>query len=139
METVTLGYTTSTGSFEVEMNVLSVRGFDAPDEWELFPPLQRCLLNGSIDEKITGYRRVITIDFGVIADSTKQAQLFAFIRNSARTVTYHGTELSVAISGIETYANEWIDGTKIARRYVLKCKEKAVQTIEGFVGHPSTY
>ncbi len=133
-ETVELRYASGGGTAAATLPVLAVRGYDEPDEWELYPPVQRTLLDGTIDEKITGFRRIITIDFGVLGEPAQRAALFAFLRAPARSICYHGAETAVAIDGLDTYANEWIDGIGVARRYRVRLKEKQIRSSGGFGG-----
>jgi hypothetical protein len=126
METVTLKYIYEGEVQSVEIEVLAVKGFDENEEWELFPPLQRTLLNGTIIERVVGARKVITIDFGVAEDSEKREALFHFLRCPERSIVYHNIEKNVAIDGIESYANECVDGYENAKRYVVRVKERGI-------------
>lgn len=132
-------YTAGGVPYSFYHNCLAVKGVDAPDEWEFLPNAPRMLLDGSLDENILGYRRIVTIDTGVVTDAVQRARIFAFLRNPGRSMTYAGSTMTVTLEGAESYAAEWLHGAETGRRYILRLKEREIQTIRGFPGFGGTF
>lgn len=68
------------------VTVLATKGWGRPDDFQFFPALQHRYLSGDIKEQFAGFRRRITIDFGVVADLTSQKQILYFLLDPDRQI-----------------------------------------------------
>ena len=67
MPSITLKYVdTASLTYQQTFSALSVKGFRAGDGHVVVPGVYVGLLNGSIRKKQAGFRRVFTLDLGVI-------------------------------------------------------------------------
>lgn len=66
------------------LNVNSVRGASDPDDFDIFPGIQHKYLSGSLEEQIKGFRRNITIDFGVQANFADRKAILDFLLDPNR-------------------------------------------------------
>ena len=108
---------------------LSVKGFDEPDAVEFWPPNQYDLLDGSVSEQITSFRRDITIDTGVISAAADRKSILHWMIDTARRIDYD-TEvgIEVALADPSAFQNEWKSGTDLGRSFILNLREKSVRT-----------
>lgn len=106
----------------------SVRGYDEPDEVEL-EAHQDVAVNGAIIEEVTGFRRVITVVFGVLQEAADRAFVFNFLANPERWITMSpmGTVV-LALEDPAGFANDWKDGHSLERRYTVRLRETVLQT-----------
>jgi hypothetical protein len=89
MASVKLTYTdpeTGSSASTTFTGVLVTRGWYEFDDMELFPGIQHSYLSGSMDEQISGFRRRITIDFGVISSFASRKAILYFLKDSARQI-----------------------------------------------------
>ncbi|HEY5614410.1 MAG TPA: hypothetical protein VIL52_00175 [Bacteroidota bacterium] len=133
--TVTLKYNHPTsGATERTLAVNAVRTIDDPDEFELFPGIQHQYLNGALEEQIKGFRRVITIDFGVLQNIFDRFAVLYFLLDPERTIDYSPgilgeSDIAVALENPGGFANEWMGGMSLGKRYVLRLREKNIRQI----------
>lgn len=86
---IVLGYNNpeTTSAATTTLDVLSVRGWYEFDEIERFPAIQHRYMSGNIDGQNSGFRRKITIDFGVVSlYATQKAILYFLNDDSTRTI-----------------------------------------------------
>lgn len=129
MDTITLTYTPFGGTLTSKgFNVNAVRGLDDPDEFAFFPALQHNYLDGTIEDQIKGFRRIITIDFGVIADRNDRIAILNFILDNGRKLSYGSPakEVFVMLDDPSGFSNNWLDSSALGRHFVLKLKEKTI-------------
>ncbi|HEY4611502.1 MAG TPA: hypothetical protein VII11_00795 [Bacteroidota bacterium] len=121
------------GATSTTIAVNAVRAVSEPDEFELFPGIQHHYLDGVVEEQTKGFRRVITVDFGVIQNPAQRMYLLYFLLDSARAIDYDdgaGNEeldIAVALDNPSGYANEWLDDVQFGKRYVLRLRERSVR------------
>lgn len=83
--TAKLTYTHPTGgATTTSLTINAVRGGSVPDEMEFHPPLQYQLMGGGKYDHIAGFRRVVTLDFGVINSAATINHLLYFIQDEGR-------------------------------------------------------
>lgn len=141
-DTVTLRYVKSGTTYSQAFNVLSVRGYDDADSIQLVPPYQAELVDGSARSYFKGFRRVITIDFGVVASSVDRRTLLEFWQSNTRSIVYLGNqvlaeEVYVSPEDVSGYENEWLWNTLLARRYILRVLENQIHTSFPVIFPPS--
>jgi hypothetical protein len=119
MGLVTLKY----GATEKEFTALSVRGLDDVDEVRFFVAENCELPDGSLFQRIPAFRRVITIDLGVLLVKSDRVWLSDFMDSSDKHIIYGTEDVPVVLEDPEGYENEWPDGLEAARYYVLKLEE----------------
>jgi hypothetical protein len=152
---ITLQYTASGSEFTRIYEVAYLKGFDDPDEFQIFG-VQNRYLNGSIDEQILGFRRVITVDFGVLQDYTDKEFLSRFIANPDREIRRNDpiaiatesddlllaengdtliTEIdpplfvNVSLENPSAFSNRWEEDLVIGKRFVLRLISNDIDTI----------
>lgn len=67
-------------------NVLISRGWYDVDEIQIHPGIQNAYLSGNKDEQIAGFRRIITLDMGVVTDFAKRKAILYFTIDPARII-----------------------------------------------------
>lgn len=128
MDTVTLVYT-GVGNSKT-YNVLWVKGFSADDEIEFHNVIQRTSDDGTIYEYADSWRRVITVNFGVIASDVDREFLINWMNDPARTLSFNGaTAKTVVPYDAGGYQNEWIEGMKEGKSYTLQFKERTTTSL----------
>jgi hypothetical protein len=130
METITLKY----GANQQDYRVKSVKGLDSPDEIELWPAIQDELLDGILDDDILGYRRIVTIEFGVIDDAALKAFIVNFMISPQKILIYNAEEVQVSMYDPKGYTYEWRENIKFASALTLRFKERNLNTT--LVGYP---
>src|SRR5574343_717216 len=133
MPSITLNYVDSTGSaYTQTFSAYAVKGFDALDDIELFPNLQHSYLDGSFEDQNKGFRRLFTIDLGVLRTQTDRKYVLDFLRPNSKTVTYsHDSITETALDVVNNFENiqsEWIDGVEVGRRTIIYLKERYLRT-----------
>lgn len=135
MDTITLKYVdTSNVAHSQTFNALSVRGFDDPDKVQLVPPYQPEKLDGSLQSYIKGFRRVITVDLGIVASSVDRRTIQSFLWANTKSLVYRGSqiyseEVFVNLQDVSGFRNEWMWDFEGARYFVLEIVESRIRTI----------
>jgi hypothetical protein len=126
MTSVTLKY--NGGTTTKAYSVLGVRGLDDVDDLEFWPKIQHERLDGSMSENVKAFRRIITIDFGVILVKADRVWLVSFLIAPDKIVTCASPaeDVPVVLGNVDGMANEWIEGLEFARAFTLSFKETAV-------------
>jgi len=127
--TIVFKYRKSSTTYSRTFAVSSVRGYDEPDEVEFLPPIQQVALDGTIIEEMQGFRRVITVGFGVLQEAADRAFVFNFLANNERWITMSpmGTVV-LALADPTAFANQWQNGHKLERNYDVQLRETILQT-----------
>jgi len=107
---------------------LSLRGFDEPDEVRLIGRPHE-YPDGSLDEQLRGFKRVITIDFGVLQNLADRIFILKFLNGAKRQVRTATQVAFVALEDPGRYANEWIDNLQHGKRFILRLIDEGVYTI----------
>lgn len=82
--TIKLIYTHPTaGTTTDTLSALAIRGLSAPDEVEFIPPVQHRAMGGTLSDQFAGFRRVITLDLGVLSTANADNILY-FIQDEDR-------------------------------------------------------
>jgi hypothetical protein len=143
VETCTLKYIDySNVTKQQTFNILSAKGFDEPDQVQLFPPIQNKKLDGTIDEQIKGFRRVITMDLGVVASSVDRKTVNEFLESQTKSIIYQGSqveaeEVFVNLQDISGYENRWLYDCSLAKYYTLQVLESRIRQTWPVIFPPS--
>jgi hypothetical protein len=131
---VTLKYIQGANSYSQYFVPLSAKGWDAMDEIEFFPAVQQKLLDGKETVQNAGFRRIFTIDLGVITDSSLLLYLVNFAMgglNLCQQFIDSGDGLgfvSVVLENAQTQLSDWLDGVQFAKHIVLRLHESIIRT-----------
>lgn len=112
---------------EKAISVLSTRGWSYADEYENYG-VQQTYLSGTMQEKFIGFRRIVTIDFGVIHDETTRVYLLYWMLASNKSITYGSDSARFALLDFNKYANEWLESCELGRHFVLSLAEADIRT-----------
>lgn len=115
-----------------KLNVYSVKGFDEPDKFEMFPAVQKIYVDGSAEDQNTTFRRLISFDAGVVSSSTDRRGILYWTLDNNRQLDY-GSEFQISValpkSGTEFYF-DWLNGLKYGRRFQMTdLQETIVRTV----------
>lgn len=108
--------------------LLALRGVDDPDEIRIVGQ-QYSDPAGVLSEQIIGFKRIMTLDFGVVQSFDDRKFLHAFLSSEPRRIAYSlgvGEEWYVELYEPEQFSNEWLDGFSLGRRFVLRLIDKGV-------------
>lgn len=142
---ITLKYFSGGTEYERSFPLLAFRGVDDPDEFRIVGQ-QYVDPAGAITEQIIGFRRIMTLDFGVVQSFDDRIFLQRFLTSETRRIAYDlgaGEEWYVELYPAnvpaeggsnggyeqERFSNEWLDGSIFGRRFVLKLVDKSVLQI----------
>jgi hypothetical protein len=130
---VTLTYSGGSQVF----NELFVKGFDNPDEVEFFIGDNEELADGTLYQRVVGFRRVITV--GLLPQDLKTDRWFLaqFLFGSAKQITYYDETIDVTLKNPEGYSTEWLDDAEDQRYFQMEFREKAVMGIGGTIWPPT--
>lgn len=127
-------YTINGGGY-VDLAYLSLRGLDDPDDIEPFPQVANDHIDGSSNTQFVAFRRLPTIDLGVVSDRASRIALLYWMIDNARTIDYNSQESGKSEAGLavvpqnpKEFKNVWLDGFSGARAFVFQLKESVVRT-----------
>lgn len=129
--TITLKYLSGGIEYERSFSLLALRGVDDPDEFRMVGQ-QYVDPAGEITEQMIGFKRIMTLDFGVVQSVEDRIFLQRFLTSETRRIAYDlgaGEEWYVELYEPERFSNEWLDGSIFGRRFVLKLIDKGVLQI----------
>lgn len=141
---VTLKYVDSLAAVQtLTLPALSVRGFDDPDEVAFFPPVRYDFVDGTARTAFKGFRRVITADLGVVSDAVSRRYIRAWLTANQRSIYYNSfgigaEEIIVSLEDYESFQNEWLEGSSLFRRFILRVVEKVIRSEWSSYTPPST-
>ena len=156
MASLTFAYHTDANYYRT-FSILRLRGLEYPDECEFVPGLQFVAPDGTIIESIVGFRRIITVDIGVLNESADRAFVLNFLANRQRWVTLSTTgtideiveiltedgdnitteagDLLIDESGSGVvladpagFENNWKMGSQYQRYYGIRLRENTIHT-----------
>jgi hypothetical protein len=124
-DTVTLHYTGDS----VTLPILSIKGMDDPDWFELFPAILNEHIDGSKETQFIGFRRKVRIDCGVVSARADRLKILYWYLDNARTIDY-GAENAIPFvpQSPDGYENEWLMDLSAGRRFVFELDESAIRT-----------
>jgi len=133
MPTVTLKYKDSSeATFTQAYTATHVRGIETPDE-VAFRQVKIELLNGTIIDKVWGWRRRIMVRLAAFNNLTNEEFIFRWARSENKyIVTENSVEVYVSLLNPEEFGNEWINENEYGKSYTLLCEERTIQTSEEF-------
>jgi hypothetical protein len=117
---VTLKY----GSLTKDFEEIGLKGFDDPDEVKFLMFQNKVLPDGSIYQSIPAFKRVMTLDLGVIQSKPDRAWIHNFLMSDTKVISYLGIEIGVDLEEPEGFANEFWDGCETLRYYVIRLCQK---------------
>lgn len=124
---ITLVYTDSGTTYTLSLNTLSMRGVSEPDELRMVS-VQHKYLDGSSEEQIRGFQKVITIDFGVIQVPAYRRFLVQFIKSEVKSIVY-GTIASSVVNDNPNLATNWINDVEHGRRFIIRLVDSHLYTM----------
>lgn len=127
MQTVTFKYFSGV-LYSRSFYVLSIRGFDNPDEWQLEPQIQIYLSDFSLQSYFRGFRRIVTINCGVIQAHADRLFLEQFLQSNARSIVYGGIEQTFSLDNPTHYSVQWLNEFQYARSFEIRLIEDSIRT-----------
>ena len=133
-------FTDITVSEYTDLPVLTEKGMSDPDMYEFFPPIQNNLIDGTIQEQFTSFRRKIMFFVGVIPARADRLGILYWQLDNNRQIDYL-TEYQVPVSpnwhnSSQTtgeYSNTWEQNFSGARSFTFELLESKVWTpAQGF-------
>ena len=111
-----------------DYSVLGIRGMVDPDEVELNAAEPVKLIDGSYYAyDVPTWNRIVSVDFGVIADQVDRTFLFTALNKSQQRIIYSGDEVTT-VRGSAGFANEWLNGVDFAKSFTLTFREKTARS-----------
>lgn len=128
MATLTFKYRSGATVYSRSFTVLSTKGLDDPDEVEIVG-IQEEKSDGSIEEKIQGFRRIVSVNLGVQSAEADRAFIVEWLRHPQRWTT-HPTYASTvyALADPEAFENEWKDGSQYQRYFNIRLRETSIHS-----------
>jgi hypothetical protein len=116
-------------NYMLSLATISVRGIDDFDDVQYINPVQNQSDNGTLYDLKDGFRRVITIDFGVVLTKSDRIFINDFLYNSTYRAITHGSEtIQVVPADGAGHSNVWLNNTHLGRSYTLRLLEKTALT-----------
>jgi len=106
---------------------LMVRGFDDVDDFELVNPVNQVGLEGTLIQSCIGFRRIITVDLGVVFDKTSRVFLTTWMLAADRQLEYASETLAVTPRDPTGFSSV-IKESKYFRRYRFEVMDKVPLT-----------
>lgn len=133
MDSVTLRYAGDDGAINKYLAPFNiVRGFERPDKIAFWPPVINEVCDGTKRTEFRGFRRVISIDFGVLDDDNFYEYLLSWMRNNTRSVylgmTAGREEEIIVASDVAEYEAQWLNSCVLGRKFVLPVIENVIRT-----------
>jgi hypothetical protein len=133
---IRLNYTPSGGSLTyVDLKILSIKGQDDPDWFELFPDIVNTALDGSKESQFTSFRRKVRVDCGVVSSRSDRIAILDWLLDNSRTIDYGvagtgaGAETTLPFVPQQTeYETNWREDCSLMREFVLELDESVVRT-----------
>ncbi|HEY5614411.1 MAG TPA: hypothetical protein VIL52_00180, partial [Bacteroidota bacterium] len=124
MTPVVLQHDASARSFVV----LNLRGFDEPDEIRLVG-VQHGYRNGIVEEQLRGFKRVMTVDFGVLATQLDRLFVLNFLKSANRQIRTASQLAHVALEDPERFTNAWVEDIQHGSRFILRLIDQGVYRV----------
>lgn len=106
---------------------LMVRGFDDVDDIELVNPVTQVGLEGTLIQSCIGFRRIITVDLGVVFSKTDRVFLLSWMLAADRQLEYASETVAVTPRTPDSFASV-IKESKYFRRYRFEVTDKVPLT-----------
>jgi hypothetical protein len=119
-----MGVTLKYGSSSKDFEEIALKGFDDPDEIKFLLFRNKIMPDGSVYQSIPAFKRVMTLDLGVIQSKPDRVWIHNFLMSDTKVISYLGIELPVDLEDPETFANEFWDGCETLRYYVIRLCQK---------------
>lgn len=113
-----------------DYSVLGIKGVTEPESIVYWPPITDMLLDGSSYEKIIGYKRLVTVQFGVVSTKSDRVFISTFCRNATKRIFYSNDEVEVVLQSAAGIEADWLDGVDFAKAFTLRFIEKNVRTAD---------
>lgn len=133
MDTIILKYLDSSGVVHTAtVDVLSVRGFDDPDDIKFVPEKLFEYADRSSETMFVGFSRIITFVVVAVADSTTDKYLAWWFAANSRSVTYQGEstvaeEVFVVPEDSKNFRAVWLDDFSLAKEFTFKVVENVIR------------
>jgi len=133
VETLQLRYTKNSTVYTQVFNALSIKGFDDPDKIELVPPIIYVFADGNKKTEFRAFRRIITVDLGVIESQANRQTVQEFLRAGTKSILYQGVQsgiVEVPVSSRDSeFENEWEWDCILGRSFILELVETQVRIV----------
>jgi hypothetical protein len=115
---VTLSYQDSGVSYSQNFQAYSLKGFFNPDAFQLvnYIHLGR---DGTVSGQTFGFKRLIEIDHGPINDNDLRLFILNWLKSDFRMMSSLGLTGYVEPQNPKEFRDEWINGSRFGRRFLL--------------------
>lgn len=116
----------------VQVNGILVRGFDEPDDFDLFPAIQKHYLDGSVEDQNKVFRRLISFDAGTINTSADRKKLLYWTLDNDRQIDWK-TEFQIPVSlpeGTFRFSFDWLNGFVGGRKFKIDLIQETITRTE---------
>jgi hypothetical protein len=113
----------------IELSVLSARGMDEPDSFELFPAIQHRFLDGTMKDDIQAFRRKIRVECEPVELAADRKRVPEWMIDNDRAVDYL-TEVNVPMSlaDVGGFEFQWLHDISLLRAPTFDLLEPSVRT-----------
>ena len=127
MDTVTLKY--SSGSLSAVLPFILLRGLDDGDEIQGHNAFMSTSDDGTLYPNVDAFRRVITLDLGVVPVQANRDFVFAWATSKDATIASGAiADLGVVLEDVTKFMNTWLNNVKIGKSYPIRLLEKTAWT-----------
>lgn len=131
MATLALRYAGDSGLIETRvMPFNSIRGLNDPDKFELVPPVIAEHSDGYLRTHFVGFRRIITIDYGVLQDRDVHEFLLSFLKAERKSIAYFDSphyEDFFVVPTDPRFESEWVARCKLGKKFVHELAENVIR------------
>ena len=136
MPSITLAYGPAGSYTDTQaFSALSVKGFLPTDGHVVFPELRPVYLNGAVRKKQAGFRRIFTLDLGIITTAATLEFLGLFLNNENQWVSSFsyrdGLTVESDLRVVDRHSDfsaVWEGGVEIGRHIYLELEEADLRT-----------
>jgi hypothetical protein len=113
----------------IELSVLSARGMDEPDSFELFPAIQHRFLDGTMKDDVQAFRRKIRVECEPMELAADRKRVPEWMIDNDRAVDYL-TEVNIPMSlaDVGGFEFQWLHDISLLRAPTFDLLEPSVRT-----------
>lgn len=126
MATLTFKYRSGSTVYSRTFTILAEKGLTDPDEVEIVGT-QDEMSDGSLEETIEGFRRIVTVNLGVQSAAADRAFIFEWLRYPDRWIDNSPyASVVLALADPAGFENDWKDGSVYQRYHNLRLRETSI-------------
>ena len=99
--------------------ILSQRGIDDVDDFELVNPVSKVAANGTLIQGSVGFRRRMSVDFGLVKEKADRVYLVSWILANNRQITFAGETISVSLPDLRELVARLLNSCKYFKAFQM--------------------